>query len=313
MWNYVGRRLLAAVPVLFAVSVLTFLMVHLAPGNPVLLMVPDYASPQTIAAIVHHLGLDLPWPTQYWLYLTHALHGDLGRSIRDDTPVMTEIMQRFPYTVQLTLAALVVSLAIGIPLGVAAAVHRGRWLDLIAMVLSVIWVAAPSFYLALLMQVYFANDLSWLPVAGYAGPLLSLAWLKAIAMPATSLGARTAAILARLTRSSFLEAEASDYVRTAHAKGVTRRVVQYRHVLKNALIPVITVVGLELGGLLGGAFITETIFAWPGVGRLGVQAIFNRDLPVIQGTVLLTAVAFVGVNLLVDLVYAFVDPRVRYA
>ena len=308
-----GRRVAAAVPVLFAVSVLTFLMVHLAPGNPVTLMVPDYASPEVVAQITHHLGLDLPWPTQYWLYLVHALHGDLGSSIRDGTPVLAEIAARFPYTVQLTLVALVVSVVIGIPLGVVAAVHRGRWLDLGAMFLSVVWVAAPSFYLALLMQVYFSNDLSWLPVAGYAGPLFSLAWLKAIAMPSTSLGARTAAILARLTRSSFLEAEQSDYVRTAHAKGLTRRVVQYKHVLKNALIPVITVVGLELGGLLGGAFITETIFAWPGVGRLGVQAIFNRDLPVIQGTVLLTAVAFVGVNLLVDLAYAFSDPRVRYA
>jgi peptide/nickel transport system permease protein len=313
VWTYVGRRLLAAVPVLFAVTVLTFLMVHLAPGNPATLMVPDYASPAVAAEIAHHLGLDLPWPTQYWLYLVHALHGDLGRSIRDGTPVLTEIAARFPYTVQLTVAALLVSLVIGLPLGVAAAVHRGRWLDLVAMVLSVVWVAAPSFYLALLMQVYFANDLNWLPVAGYAGPLFSLAWLKSIAMPSTSLGARTAAILARLTRSCYLEAQASEYVRTAHAKGLPRRVVQYKHVLKNALIPVITVVGLEIGGLLSGAFITETIFAWPGVGRLGVEAIFNRDLPVIQGTVLLTAVAFVGVNLLVDLAYAFTDPRVRYA
>ncbi len=313
MWSYVGRRLLAAVPVLLAVTILTFLMVHLAPGNPVTLMVPDYASPAVVAALIHHLGLDKPWPTQYWLYLIHALHGDLGRSIQSGTPVLTEIGQRFPYTVQLTLAALFVSLVIGIPLGVAAATHRGRWLDLAAMVLAVIWVAAPSFYLALLMQVYFANDLNWLPVAGYAGPLLSVAWLKAITMPAVSLGARTAAILARLTRSSYLEAEAGEYVRTAHAKGLTKRVVQYKHVLKNALIPVITVVGLEIGGLLGGVFITETIFAWPGVGRLGVEAIFNRDLPLIQGTVLLTAVAFVGVNLLVDLAYAAADPRVKYA
>ncbi|MDB4896243.1 MAG: Dipeptide transport system permease protein DppB [Firmicutes bacterium] len=312
------RRLLLAIPTILGISVLTFLMAHAAPGDPISVLVPDYASAEDIARLRAAYGLDQPLPVQFWTYLVNLAHGNWGTSIRTGRPILEEIFTRFPATVELTVVALLVAVAIGVTAGTIAAVRRGSAADYITMLLSMLWVAMPSFVLALLLQLLFANKqglpmLAFAPSSGRAGPVLSAAWWASIALPAFTLGARAAAILARLTRSSVLDVLRQDYVRTARAKGLQEWTVIIKHALRNAMIPVVTVLGLQLGGLLGGAFLTEIIFAWPGVGRLGVTAVFNRDLPLIQGTVLLVSIIFVGVNLLVDLSYSLLDPKVKYS
>ncbi len=312
MLEYMVRRLLMLIPVLIGVSVATFLMVRVAPGDPIDLMLPDYASAEDVARIRAKYGFDKPLFEQYVRYVHRVLRFDFGRSIRTNRPVSQEILSRWPYTAQLALAATGLSLLIGVPLGVISAVRQNSWLDFASMVGAMLWVCMPSFFFAVLLQLVFSMKLGWFPVSGSgSGPWDPSSW-HFLVLPTVSLGARSAAYLARLSRSSCLDVLRQDYIRTAWAKGLSERIIYYKHMLKNALIPVVTTVGMQLGGLLGGAFITETIFARTGVGRFAVQAIFQRDIPVIQAVALMMAVIFVSCNLLVDMGYAFLNPKIRY-
>jgi len=305
MLIYTIRRLLIAVPTLLGVVFLVFLMVRLAPGDPAVLLAGEFATPETLEAIRKRYGLDRPLPEQFALYIGTLLRGDLGESARSRRPVLEELKTYFPNTVELASAAILVALLIGIPLGILAALRPGSGLDLTVMVLALLGVSMPVFWFGLLAILVFSVGLGWLPVAG-KGTLAHLL------LPAVTLGVNATALLARMTRGTLLEVLSQDYIRTARAKGLAERVVVYKHALRNALIPVVTIAGLEFGTLLAGAVITETIFAWPGLGQLLVGAILARDYPVVQGAVLLIAFTFILVNLMVDLLYAWIDPRVRY-
>ncbi len=306
MLRYVAGRLGQLIPVLLGVSFLVFLMIHLVPGDPATVMLQDYGSPAEVAALRTALGLDRPIIVQYGLFLWRLLHGDFGRSIHSGRPVATEIAFRLPYTLRLTVAGLAVAILVGLGLGTIAAVHHQRLLDYAAMVLALAGVSLPSFWFGLVLILLFSYYLRWLPPAG-----ADSVWH--LILPALTLGSSAASIIARLTRSSLLEVLRQEFIRTARAKGVGEGRVLYRHALRNALVPVISIVGLQFAGLLGGAVIIESVFGWPGVGRLAVDAIFNRDIPIIQGVVLVAAIVFVVVNLGVDLFYAILDPRIRYA
>jgi len=306
MLRYIIQRLLQLIPILIGISLLTFLMLHLIPGDPVLIFAGDKPMTEERAAeIRHQLGLDRPLWVQYGDYAAHAVRGDLGRGLRSQRPVLDSILEVAPGTTQLTLAALALATILGMTLGILAALARGTWLDTAAMTFAILGVSMPVFYSSLLMILLFSFTLGWLPATGQGG-------VARLVMPATALGMISAAVLARLVRSGMLAVLRQEYVVTARAKGLAPRVVVLRHALKNALIPTITMLGLQLGALLGGAVVTETIFSRPGVGRLAVDAILSRDFPLVQGTVLFTAVAYVLVNLLVDISYAAIDPRVRY-
>jgi peptide/nickel transport system permease protein len=302
---YVARRLLHLVPVLLGISFLVFLLVHLVPGDPVRVMLQDVGSPEQVERLRHQLGLDRPLAIQYVSFLARAVRGDFGRSIHTRRPVATEIRFRIPYTVRMAVAATLVAVGVGIVLGSIAAMHHQSVLDYGTMVVALAGVSLPSFWFGLVLILIFSLHLRWLPPTG-ADSLLHLV------LPAITLGSGAAAIIARLTRSSMLEVLRQDYIRTARAKGVPDRRMVYRHALKNAMIPVVSIVGLQFASLLGGAVIVETVFGWPGIGRLAVDAIFNRDIPVIQAVVLVAAAIFVLVNLLVDLLYGWLDPRIRY-
>jgi peptide/nickel transport system permease protein len=311
--RYLIRRLVSVLPVLFVVSVVVFSLIHLTPGDPVRIMLREEADPATAATLRRQLGLDRPLPVQYLAWLGRAVQGELGRSIRTRQPVAEAIRQRLPVTLTVAGAALVVGLGIGLPAGILAATRPNSALDVLATLTAVSGVSVPSFWLALLLILLFSLTLGWLPPLGWVSPGHDPAGaLRSLILPAITLGTAIAAVVMRMTRSSLLEVLGLDYVRTARAKGLGERRVLLTHALQNALIPVATVVGLQAGALLGGAVITETIFALPGVGRLLVDAIFQRDFPVVQGVVLLLAVNFLVVNLLVDLAYAWLDPRIRY-
>ena len=285
------------------VSLVVFGLVHLS-GDPVLLMVSSDAPPDVVATTRHALGFDRPLHRQFTDYVTRAARGDLGVSLRSNLPVAALIRERLPATVELTVAALLIAVAIAIPAGIVSAVKRGSALDRLAMVGAVAGQAVPIFWLALLLIAFFGVYLRWLPVFGRGSP-------AHLVLPAVSLSTVILGRLARLVRSSMLEVLGQDYVRTARAKGVGEVRVLAGHALKNAAIPIVTLLGLQFAQLLGGAVVTETIFAWPGIGRLVVEAIFNRDFPVVQGVVLVVSLIFVAVNLLVDLAYAALDPRIR--
>jgi peptide/nickel transport system permease protein len=307
------RRAGAVVPILGVVSVVVFSLIHLTPGDPVRIMLREEADPATVATLRHQLGLDRPLPLQYLTWLGRAVQGELGRSIRTNQPVMDAIRQRAPVTLSLAMAALVVALAIGLPAGILAALRRNSVVDVVATLVAIAGVSLPSFWLAILLILVFSVALGWLPPLGWVSPGRDLvAWAQSLVLPAVTLGVAIAAVVMRMTRASLLEVLELEYVRTARAKGLGEHWVVLRHALQNALIPVVTVVGLQAGALLGGAVITETIFALPGVGRLLVDAIFQRDFPIVQGVVLFLAVNFLLVNLLVDLTYAWLDPRIRY-
>jgi peptide/nickel transport system permease protein len=306
MLRYIGERALQSIPVLVGISIVTFLMLHLVPGDPVLLFAGDKPMTEARAAeIRHQLGLDRPLLTQYEDYAGHLLHGDLGRALRSQRPVLDSILEVLPATAELTLAALLLATALGLALGVLAALTHRTWLDTAAMAVAILGVSMPVFYSSLLLLLLFSFTLGWLPATGQGG-------LDHLILPATALGLISSAVLARLVRSGMLGVLRQDYIVTARAKGLSRALVVRRHALRNALIPVITMLGLQLGALLGGAVVTETIFSRPGLGRLAVDAILNRDFPLVQGTVLVAAVVYVAVNLLVDVAYAAVDPRIRY-
>lgn len=305
MTTYIFRRLLTVIPTLLGVLLAVFLMVRLAPGDPAQLLAGEFATPETLADIRQRFGLDQPWYTQLGLYTLNVLRGDLGESVRTRKPVTYELSQYFPNTIRLTLGAMLIALLIGIPAGIIAAIRPGTIFDLLAMLGALIGVSMPVFWFGLMAILIFSVQLGWFPVAG-TGTLWHLV------LPAITLGTGTAAILARMTRSAMLEVLSQDYIRTARAKGVAGRVVVFKHALRNALIPVVTITGLQFGGLLEGAVITETVFAWPGIGQLLVGSILARDYPVVQGAVLLIAAAFILINLVVDLLYGAIDPRIRY-
>ncbi|HEX5164671.1 MAG TPA: ABC transporter permease [Thermomicrobiales bacterium] len=312
MTQYIIRRLLILPIVMFGVSVLVFLVLHLVPGNPAQVIAGPDAPPETVERIEHELGLDRSLPEQYWRYISRVFQGDLGQSLRSKRPVMDDIMDALPNTLQLTFVSMLITPFIAIPLGVIAAAKRGSWIDSALMLISMLGITAPVFAVALGMMWVFGFKLELLPISGYGGPFWTWAGLKSILMPAITLSVLSIAATARLTRSAMLEVLGEDYIRTARAKGLANSTVLMRHGLKNAMLPVVTVLGLQVAGLLSGAVVTETVFAWPGLGRLAVYAIDSRDFPVVQGTVLVISLIFVLVNLAVDLLYAFVDPRIHY-
>jgi len=301
----VARRLVTMVPVLLVVAALVFGIVHLVPGDPVLAMVGAEAARQDIDLMRERLGLNRPLIVQFGDYLAGLARGDLGNSIRSGRPVLQEVVSRFPRTLHLASVALGVSIIVGIVLGVVAAVFRGTWLDTVAVLIAIVGVSAPTFWIGLALIFIFAVDLGWFPTGG------AESW-RHVVLPAATLGFHYAAVIARVTRSSMLDVLADDYVRTARAKGLASWSVIGRHALKNALIPTMTIVGLQFGALISGSIVVEVVFNWPGLGLLLITALNSRDYPVVQACILTIATAFILVNLAVDVLYGVVDPRVRY-
>lgn len=305
MSAFIARRLLLAVPTLFGVLVVVFLLLNVAPGDPVTAMVGERADSATIARLRRELRLDDPLPTRFAHYVAQVATGDLGRSYITDRPIAQDIRERFPRTLQLAFSAMVVASVIGVGLGVLSARWPGGWADRLSLGAGYLGVSFPVYWVALLLILLFAVQLRWFPPSGYGG-------IEYLVLPALALGMRSIAFLARVTRSSMLEALGADYTRSARAKGLTERLVVWRHALRNALIPIITVLGLDFGAYLTGSILTETVFSWPGLGRYVVNAIGRRDLPAIQGSVLFLSAVFVVVNLLADIGYAKADPRIAY-
>ena len=304
MLGYVAKRLLYMIPVVWLVVSLVFLLIHIVPGDPIAQMLGEGASITDVQAARHVYGLDQPLGTQYVNYWKGVVHGNLGQSIRFSEPVTRLILQRYPFTLRLTFAALAVALLLAIPAGVRSARRRDRWDDRLISAVSLLGLSFPNFALGPILILFFAIFLGVLPVSG-AGT-----WMHLI-LPAVTLGAALAAILTRMVRTAMLEELGQDYIRTARAKGLPERTVVYRHALRNALIPVLTVVGLQFGALLAGAIVTETIFSWPGLGRLTIQSISNRDYAVVQGCILAIGLTYVAVNFLTDIAYSFANPRIR--
>ena len=302
-------RLSLTLPVVWLVVSLVFLLIHLVPGDPILQMLGEGATPADIGALRHQYGLDLPLWKQYVLYWNGVVHGNLGNSIRLHDTVGHLIATRYPYTLALTVAALTLGLALALPAGILAAVRRGRWLDQTLSVVSLFGLSVPGLVLGPLLILVFAIFLGWLPVSGAnSGGTRGIDW-PYLVLPSVAMGASLAAILTRMVRTAMLEELGQDYIRTARAKGLTETAVVCRHALPNALVPIVTVVGLQFGALLAGAIVTETIFSWPGLGRLVVTAISNRDYALVQGCLLSIGLTYVLVNLLTDLVYRWINPR----
>ena len=334
MLKYIVRRLLGAIPVLFGLSIVLFAFVHLLPGDPCRSILGQHATPDACLRLRENLGLDLPMWQQYVNYVGQLVRGDLGASIVNNKPVLTEFAVRFPATIELTVAALIFAVGVGIPLGRLAARHVQGWIDGGVTVISLFGISIPVFVLGLVLVYIFAVQLKWLPTQGRIDPRAGLELntnfvlidslvqgrpdlfvdgLKHLILPAIALGSIPLAIIARITRAAVLDVANEDYVRTARAKGLTERRVDSRHVMRNAWLPVVTVIGLQVGGLLGGAVLTETVFSWNGVGRWVVDAIQGRDYFVVQSTILIFALIFLVVNLVVDVAYAFINPRIRYS
>jgi ABC-type dipeptide/oligopeptide/nickel transport system permease component len=305
MIRYISIRLLFALPALWLILTMVFLLAHIVPGDPVAQMLGEGARAEDLTQLRHALGLDLPLPVQYGHYLSGVLHGNLGESFRFQQPVLKVVAEHYPATLELAVVALLICALIGIPAGVLAAHKRGERTDHTVAVLTLFGLSVPNFALGPVLILLFSVVLGWLPVSGRGG-------ISHLILPAFTLGAALAAILTRMVRTSVIEELSADYVRTARAKGVSESGVLFRHALRNALIPILTILGLQFGTLLAGTIVTESIFSWPGIGRLAVQAIGARDYPLLQGCILLIAVSYVLVNLLTDLVYAVVDPRVRF-
>jgi len=330
---YVTKRLLLLIPVLLGVSILSFSLIQLAPGDPARTIAGEHASPQTISAIREKYGLDKPFTTQYWVWLKRVLRGDLGRSIVSNEHVMREILDRFPNTVELTFFAMFIAVAVGAVAGIVSASRQYSVIDYTTMGVALFGVSMPVFWLGIMLMMIFGVFLKWLPIGGridtlipfrrvtglylldsligWNGPALASS-LRHLLMPSVALATIPMATIARVTRSSMLEVLRQDFIRTERAKGLSERVVIYKHAARNALLPVVTVIGLEFGLLLAGAILTETIFAWPGIGRYVVNAVRMRDYPAVQGCLLFFALTFVVVNLITDLLYVLIDPRIKY-
>ena len=307
MLTYVVRRALVAAPTLLGVATVVFSLLRLLPGDPATLIAGPTATPESIASIRHQIGLDLPLWQQYLSFLGRLLHGDLGISTRTGQPVVSEIMSRAPFTAELAVASLLLAILVGIAAGVVAATRRSTGADLGISGSAVFGVSMPVYWLGLMLIIVFAVRLHVLPAAGAdQGP-------ASMVLPTVTLALFSIGLITRQTRSAMLEVLGQDFVRTARAKGAARTAVLIKHALRNALLPIVTTIGLQFGALLGGAVLTESVFAWPGVGRLLIDSISARDYPVVQGVVLLLSVTFITINLLTDLVYAYVDPRIRYS
>lgn len=333
MINYIIKRLLALIPILIGVAVIVFLIVHLIPGDPAQTMLGERATDQALERLREQMGLNDPLPVQFWRYVKDLLRGDLGRSIMSNNPVKAELAQRFPATLELSFFAIIFAVVVGIPAGILASIHQNSWFDNLSMLIALMGVSMPIFWLGLMFIWLFAVELGWFPPSSRIGvgldfsPITNLYVIDSIiqlnftalkdilrhlVLPAVALGTIPMAIIARMTRSSMLEVLRKDFIRTAYAKGLKSKIVIFKHALKNAMVPIITVVGLQFGDLLGGAVMTETIFSWPGLGKYLVDAIYARDFPIVQGGILFFAGVFVIVNLIVDLSYALVDPRIQY-
>jgi peptide/nickel transport system permease protein len=313
MTAYIVRRLLATIPVMVVVALFVFLLLQLTPGDPAAVIAGDEASPAAIEGIRRKLGLDLPLWRQFGIYVWNLLHGDLGTSIFSNLPVLTLVHQRLEPSIVLAVATLVVAIAFAIPMGVLAAWKVGTWIDRVVMGFSVLGFAVPVFLIGYVLIYIFALELHWLPVQGYRPLAEGIGGTaRSIALPAFALGMVYMALIARITRASMVEVLSQDYIRTARAKGVATSIVLLRHGLKNAAVPIVTVIGIGLALLISGVVITETVFNIPGLGRLTVDAILKRDYPIIQGLIILFASVKVVVNLLIDISYAFFDPRIRY-
>jgi peptide/nickel transport system permease protein len=313
MTTFVARRLLFMLPVALLVSFVTFMLIHLVPGDPARVLLGEEATPQSVAALRQQLGLDRPLGVQYGLWLWQAIHGNLGESIQLQQPVIQAIWQRLPVTIELGVASLIFSVALAVPLGVMAATNPNGRLDWLVNVTSLLGTAIPSFVLGLLLILVFAVFIRIFPPGGYV-PFSEdpLGNLRDLVLPAVALGVGAVAVNLRQVRTSMLEVLHEDYIRTAWAKGLRPRQVNYRHALRNALMPLLTIVGLQVGAILAGTFVIETIFLWPGIGALTIQSIFSKDYPVVQGVVLLAALSYMAVNLFVDIGYRVLDPRVTY-
>ncbi|EBJ0364387.1 glutathione ABC transporter permease GsiC [Salmonella enterica] len=305
MLNYVLKRLLGLIPTLLIVTVLVFLFVHLLPGDPARLIAGPEADAQVIALVRQQLGLDQPLHVQFWHYITHVLQGDFGTSMVSRRPVSEEIASRFLPTLWLTITSMIWAVLFGMAIGIAAAVWRNRWPDRVGMTLAVTGISFPAFALGMLLMQIFSVDLGWLPTVG------ADSWQHYI-LPSLTLGAAVASVMARFTRSSFVDVLSEDYMRTARAKGVSETWVVLKHGLRNAMIPVVTMMGLQFGFLLGGSIVVEKVFNWPGLGRLLVDSVDMRDYPVIQAEVLLFSLEFILINLVVDVLYAAINPAIRY-
>jgi peptide/nickel transport system permease protein len=334
MAKYIVRRLIGAIPVLIGLSIILFAFVHLLPGDPATAILGQHATPERVAAMRAYLGLDDPLWQQYLRYVGNLLQGDLGSSVINNQPLLKELLTRFPATIELTVAAMIFAAGLGIPLGRYAARHAQGWSDGMVTLISLLGISIPVFVLGLTLQYIFAVQLGILPAGGRIDPRAGLEiqsnfilidsllmgrpdlfWngITHLILPAIALGSIPLAIITRITRASVLDVTNEDHVRTARAKGLAERRVDNRHIMRNAWLPVVTVIGIQVGGLLAGAVITETVFAWGGVGRFVVQAINNRDYLVVQNTILFFALVFLVVNLIVDVLYAFLNPRIRYA
>ena len=330
---YITKRLLMLIPVLLGVSILAFSLIHLAPGDPAITMAGEHASPQIINAIREKYGLDKPLTTQYWIWLKQVLHGDLGRSIVSNEFVAKEILERFPNTVELTIFAMIFAVVIGSIAGIISASRQYSIFDYSFMGVALFGISMPVFWLGIMLMMIFGVYLRWLPISGRISMMISfqritgfylldslitgnfaafISILRYLILPSVALSTIPMATIARVTRSSMLEVLRQDFIRTERAKGLSERMVIYKHAVRNAMIPVITVIGLNFGLLLAGAILTETVFSWPGIGRYVVNAVNMRDYPVVQGCVLFFALMFVIVNLITDIVYVYIDPRIHY-
>lgn len=314
MTQYIIRRILLVIPVLLGASILVFIALRLAPGDPAVAIAGELATPEIKAQVRKEMGLDQPLPVQYAIYLAKVLQGNLGKSIKTGSPVIEEILAKLPNTILLATTSLMVAATIGILLGVLASVKPYSWIDGGSMTMALLGVSMPVFWLGLMLMAFFAVLLPrWLGLQEPIFPPTGSGTWQHLVMPTITLAATSMAILARMTRATMLEVLRQDYVRTSRAKGLHERAVVFRHALRNALIPVVTIMGLQFGILLSGAVLTETVFAWPGIGRLLVDSISYRDYPMVQGVILFIAVGFTFVNLAVDVLYAFLDPRIRYS
>ena len=312
MSQYVAKRILQTVPVVILASFIVFMIIHLVPGNPARVIAGPSAPEETVREIEKKLGLDKPLHVQYLKFLGGAIRGDLGKSLHSRNSVISELARAFPKTAELTVVGMIFAVLFGVPIGIYSAVHKSSIWDNMGMLIALLGITMPVFAVGLILMWVFGYRFQVFPISGYGGPVWTLKGLKHVILPAITMSTVTTALLARFTRSSMLEVLGEEYIRTARAKGLMERAVIYRHALRNALLPVVTVLGTQFGYLMGGAVVTETIFSWPGVGRLAVNAILTRDFPIVQGVVLVVAITFVLINLVVDLVYAFLDPRIRY-
>lgn len=304
MVQFILNRIISGIIVIFGISIFSFFLIHLIPGDPVRIMLGLNATPEQVEKLTHHLGLDKPLLVQYFQYITNTLHGDFGTSLKTGRPVLTEILERFPETLKLAGTGMVFAVVFGIALGILAAKYKDTIIDTFCTGLATLGVSIPSFWLGILLILVFSVKLSWFPIASGTG-------FRALILPAITLGVVLSTLISRLTRNGMVEVLSNDYIRTARAKGLEERHVLLRHAFRNVLIPIVTIIGLQMAALLGGTVIIEQVFNWPGLGTLSIGAIMSRDFPLIQGTILFMGAAYVSVNILVDILYSLIDPRVE--